>query len=286
MDCLLSVLERQSVPIDEIIVIDSASNDNTVDIAKKHKNVKIIEIKREQFNHGATRHNAFLESIGDIVCFLTQDALPLNEFYIENLVKPFSENPNIACVYGRQVARENACQTEKLLKEFNYPDKSFIRSKKDIEKFGIKAFFTTNVCSAYRRDCYLQVGGFKKVIVSEDMEIAYRFLMADFEIFYASNAVILHSHDYTLVSHFKRHFDISVFLKEHKQCDLGTVVEGIRSVIFCILNLLRRVKFLTVIYFILNSIAKLAGSIVGKSYRIFPKNLIKSMSGQKTWWEE
>ena len=285
MDSLLSVLEKQSMPIDEIIVIDSASSDNTIGIAKKYKNVKIMEIKRPEFNHGTTRHKAFLESKGDIVCFLTQDALPKNETYIENLTKPFNENPKIACVYGRQIAKENANVTEKLSKEFNYSNKSFIRSKADIETFGIKAFFTTNVCSAYRRSSYLQVGGFKDVIVSEDMEISYRFLIENFNVFYEANAVVFHSHDYTFSTQFKRHFDISVFLKNHPQCDLGTIGEGMKSTTFALKKLLIQVKFLTIIYFLVECVIKLTGNIIGKYYRIFPNTVARKMSGQKNWWE-
>jgi len=281
---LLSVLERQTKPIDEIIIIDSESKDDTVEIAKGHKNVRIIEIKQKDFNHGATRHKAFLESDGDIVCFLTQDALPQNEAYIANLTKPFSENSKIACVYGRQVAREDASITEKLSKEFNYPNESFTRSKTDIEKYGIKTFFTTNVCSAYRRSGYLQVGGFKDVIVSEDMEITYRFLIEDFDIFYEASAVVLHSHAYTFFTLFKRYFDIAVFLKNHPQCDLGTKSEGVKNIKFALKRLLKQAKFLTIIYFIAECTVKLAGNIIGKHYNIFPKAIVKKMSGQKNWW--
>ena len=285
MDSLLSVLERQSMPIDEIIVIDSASSDNTIGIAKKYKNVKIMEIKRSEFNHGTTRHKAFLESKGDIVCFLTQDALPQNEAYIENLTKPFNENPKIACVYGRQVAKNDASETERLSREFNYPKESSVRSKNDIKKLGIKAFFLSNCCSAYRRNAYLEVGGFENgIIVNDDMEIAYRFLIKDFYVSYEANAVVFHSHDYTLSSQFKRYFDISVFLKNHHQCDLGTRFEGIKCAKFVLKKLLKRAKFLTIIYFVAECVAKLLGNIIGKYYRILPNTVARKMSGQKNWW--
>ena len=286
MDSLLSVLETQSKPVDEIIVVDSASDDSTVEIAKKRKNVKIMEIKRSEFNHGTTRHKAFLESGGDIVCFLTQDALPKNEFYIENLIKPFDENPKIACVWGRQVAEKNASMVERLSREYNYKNESFVRSKSDIEIYGIKTIFTSNCCSAYRRTAYMQVDGFRENIVSEDMEIAYRFLIAGFEIAYQSEAMVFHSHNYSLLQNFRRHFDIAVFLKDHPCCDLDTMNEGKRFAGFAFKKLLKQARFLTMLHLIAQCIAKLAGNIMGRHYRIFPKCVVKRMSAQKNWWEE
>jgi rhamnosyltransferase len=175
MDGLLSVLETQSKPLDEIIVIDSASNDKTMEIANKHKNVKIMEIKREEFNHGSTRHKAFMESAGDIVCFLTQDALPQNEFYIENLTRPIREDSKVAMAGGRQVARKDARKSEKYVRLFNYPEASKIWDKGNVEELGIKAFFLSDSCSAYSRSAYMDIGGFEKnILTNEDMEIAAR----------------------------------------------------------------------------------------------------------------
>lgn len=86
---LIEKLQNQTIKPDEIIVIDSSSDDETVSIASSYPYVKTIIIPREEFNHGATRHKALMETIGDYICFLTQDAVPSNERYLSNLLAPF-----------------------------------------------------------------------------------------------------------------------------------------------------------------------------------------------------
>ena len=52
-------LLRQTLKPHEIIVVDSESNDATLEITSKFPQVKIVNIKRENFDHGGTRDLAF-----------------------------------------------------------------------------------------------------------------------------------------------------------------------------------------------------------------------------------
>ena len=157
---LLNRLLSQTCCPDEIIVVDSASSDSTVEIASSVDGVRVIEIDRSDFNHGLTRDMAFKESFGDIVCFMTQDAVPADERYIENLVEPILADSRVAISSGRQLPKKDAREFERLVREFNYGPTSNVRSKDDIPVMGIKAYFATDVCSAYRRSSYFELGGF------------------------------------------------------------------------------------------------------------------------------
>jgi rhamnosyltransferase len=288
MDSLLSALETQSRPADEIIVIDSASNDNTMEIAKKYKNVKIMEIKQAEFNHGTTRDKAFLESAGDIVCFLTQDALPKNEFYIENLIKPIQENSKIAMVGGRQVAREDARSSEKYVRLFNYPKASKIWDKKDIDKLGIKAFFISDCCSAYNRNAYIAIGGFEKnILITEDMEIAARFLEAGYKLAYQGGAEVYHSHNYALLEQFRRNFDVGAFLSMYSKhfSKAKTKSEGVRMAKAVFGKLLKEKRFAEALYCWADFSARFLGNFMGARHGMLPLALAKRMSGQRSWWE-
>lgn len=74
IDTLLTRLEQQTRKPDEIIVVDSSSEDITQEMIKRHPEVKLIVIDRKNFNHGGTRDAMLRESTGDFVLFLTQDA--------------------------------------------------------------------------------------------------------------------------------------------------------------------------------------------------------------------
>ncbi|MBS6609004.1 MAG: glycosyltransferase family 2 protein, partial [Collinsella sp.] len=156
IEALLIALDRQSIQPNEILVVDSASEDKTIELVQKHKRVRLLEIDRQDFNHGTTRDMALNESSGDFVCFLTQDAVPVSDDYLKRLVAPMVEDSNIALVSGRQLPKANAHRFEQLVRDFNYPDTPSVRSKDDLKKYGIKTFFASDTCSAYRRTAYLE----------------------------------------------------------------------------------------------------------------------------------
>jgi rhamnosyltransferase len=289
LNSIFSVLERQTKSIDEVIIIDSESNDNTVEIAKEHKNVRIIEIKRTDFNHGGTRHKAFLESTGDVVCFLTQDALPKNEFYIENLIKPIQEDSKVAMVGGRQIARKNASNIEKYVRLFNYKEISKVWDKKDREELGIKAFFISDSCSAYRRSAYVKTEGFEKnILTNEDMEIAARFLEAGYKLAYQADAQVYHSHNYTLLQQFKRNFDVGAFLSMYSKYfhKPKTKNEGVKMAKEILKKLIKERHFIEAFYCNVDFFVRFLGNFMGSKYKILPLPSVKMMSGQRSWWCE
>lgn len=134
---LLRILESQSLKPIEVLVVDSESEDHTVAVAQRHNGVRILQIERRDFNHGATRDMALKETTGDFVCFLTQDAIPASDDYLARLVAPMVEDSDIALVSGRQLPKADARRFEQLVRSFNYPDSPSVRSKNDLEKFGI-----------------------------------------------------------------------------------------------------------------------------------------------------
>lgn len=286
---LLERLEMQSMPVQEVVVIDSASSDDTLKLISKFSFVKVVNVTKETFNHGGTRDLALQQTSGDVVLFLTQDALPIDEHYVENLVRPISADESVAMASGRQVAREDAVLAEKLTREFNYPKNSFVRSKDDLPRLGIKTFFASDCCSAYRRSAYEAIGGFEKdILVNEDMEIAARFIYGGYKIAYAADAAVYHSHNYTLKQQFARNFDIAVFIQMHPNLYGGIPItsEGVKMVKFVLVQLLSRCHFILAIRYVLESAAKLYGNRMGKKYRTLSKDALIRYSMNKKYWEK
>lgn len=213
---LLKRLLDQTVVPNEILVVDSASTDNTVSIAKEYPGVRVLSIERKDFNHGLTRDMALREATGDIVCFMTQDAVPTNDKFVENLIAPILSDGEIAISSGRQLPKADARRFEQLVRAFNYTDVSYVRSKADVSKLGIKTYFATDVCAAYRRSQYLELGGFGKTNMSEDMLMAAKAINAGYKVAYAANAEVYHSHNLTLKEQYRRNYAIGVFLETNK----------------------------------------------------------------------
>jgi rhamnosyltransferase len=213
LEALLIRLEEQTVSCD-ILIVDSSSTDDSLLIAKSHS-VRTISIRSRDFNHGATRNLAVRESSGEVIVFLTQDALPEDGRCIESLVRPL-EDPEIAACYGRQVPRDNAYPTERFARGFNYPETALLKSKDSLSELGIKTFFFSNACSAIRRREFEKAGGFPEdVMMFEDMLFAARLLEKGYKILYTPEARVIHSHNLSLGQQFKRYFDAGASFKNH-----------------------------------------------------------------------
>ena len=234
---LLRALLTQTLQPAEILIADSESSDGTVRIAEGAAGdlpVRILPVKRAEFDHGKTRDWALRESVGDTVVFLTQDAVPADERFLENLVRPL-EQEDIAVVTGRQLPKKNATPMEKLVRTFNYPAESHIRSEADVARMGIKAFFCSDVCAAYRRRIYEELGGFEYPLkTNEDMFFAAAAIRNGYRVAYAADARVLHSHNFSLKEQYHRNRIQGYEIERHRSL-LGNVskVNAFRTGLFC-----------------------------------------------------
>ena len=231
-ETFLKALSTQSLRPYRCVVIDSESNDGTAEIALNHC-MTVHRISRAEFNHGTTRQLAVDQFAydADVVVFLTQDAILADGDALMRLMTGFSE-PCVAAVFGRQLPNADASPIAAHARLFNYLDSDHTRSLEDVAKHGIKTCFLSNSFAAYKVKDLRKVGGFpSNVILGEDMHLAARLIMAGHSISYKSNAVVYHSHNYSLLAEFKRYFDIGVFHSQHSwllQNFGGASREGIR----------------------------------------------------------
>lgn len=263
---LLNRIYRQTRRPDEVIVVDSNSSDSTVDIVKTFEWVRLVSIQRSEFNHGLTRDMALRKSTGDIVCFMTQDAVPADDSYIENLIAPILSDDRVAVSSGRQLPKDDARRFEQLVREFNYGLESNVRSKADVATMGIKAYFATDVCSAYRRSAYIEPGGFGKTDMSEDMLMAAKAVNAGYSVAYAADACVHHSHNLTPAEQYRRNYAIGRFLESNRQivsC-VSEVGEGGRLVKSVSRQLLHEGNIREFVAFGFDCCARLLGNRAGR----------------------
>lgn len=260
-----AVMGQTRVP-DDILIVDSSSDDNTLDIAASYPGVRVMVIRREDFDHGGTRQLAFEKATGEFVLFLTQDAVPANEHYVENLLAVFDES-SIAMVSGRQLPKPDARRFVQLVQEYNYPLESNVRTDKDIGRLGIKAFFASDACSAYRRSALEEIGGIPRpCATNEDMLAAARFLHGGYKIAYAADACVFHSHNLTLREQYRRNRAIGQFLTRHVS-ELGIpseISEGVEMVRHVLVRLLREREYAESLFFGLDCAARALGNRAGK----------------------
>lgn len=207
----LTLVNEQTYQPARKLVVDSSSSDQTREIAEQN-GFEVIKIDKMDFNHGGTRDMAVKHlSDCDILIFLTQDALLHDKTAVAEILASFSD-PQVAAAYGRQLPHIDAGPIGAHARIYNYGPVSITKSAKDIAVLGVKTSFCSNSFSAYRRENYLQIGGFKKdLIFGEDAHICGRLVLAGKSIFYNAKAAVYHSHDYSIKEDARRYFDIGVF---------------------------------------------------------------------------
>ena len=221
---LLKRLKMQNYPIHRVILMNTEEKHFPAELIGIWDRVEVYHLAKEEFDHGGTRDRGVRMSTADLVVCMTQDAMPADETLIEELVKPF-DDPEVWAAYARQLPNEDCREVEKYTRSFNYPEQSMVKTKEDLDRLGIKTFFCSNVCAAWRREKYLELGGFvKHTIFNEDMILAGTMIKQGGKIAYCAKAKVIHSHNYSAFQQFHRNFDLAV-----SQTMYPEVFGGIRS---------------------------------------------------------
>ena len=282
LDRQLRALRAQTVKDLDILVIDSSSSDETVDIAKQHA-IQTVIIPKEEFDHGGTRTLAGkTRSVGDILVYLTQDALPCDDRAIETLIQPLLAEKLCGSAFGRQTPYQDATPFAQHLRLFNYPPQSYARTYADRVALGIRAAFCSNSFAAYRRDVLEEVGWFaENLLLAEDIHVCARMLMKGYTTRYVAEATVYHSHNYTVAQEFKRYFDLGVFFEKERWLldefgrPEGEGIKFVRSEF----SYLRSHGFLRLLPIsLMRTAAKLIGYRLGHYYRHLPRTVLRRVS--------
>ncbi|NOR69329.1 MAG: glycosyltransferase [Methylomarinum sp.] len=281
---ILTMLKTSSFEF-SILIVDSSSDDSTVSIANKH-NIQVKIIPQADFNHGATREYARNLINTDIVVFLTQDAIPVTVDLIERLVKPLIENDDVVISYGRQIPHDGADVFEAFPREFNYQEYSHTRSIEDIDQYGVYTFFCSNSCAAYKNVALNTVGGFQTTLTNEDYFTVARLLQKGYKIAYVADAVVKHSHSYTLCQEFQRYFDTGYARAENPivQKLVGQAESRGMGFIVALLKKVWNDQPFLIFYAVVQSLIKWLGYRVGFYGSFLPLNVRKKLSQQSYYW--
>lgn len=285
---LIGRLQKQEYPIHKIIIINTRTDIFPEELDRSNYEIEITHIEPDQFDHGGTRNMGAGMSDADIVVYMTQDAIPVDEKLIGTFAKIFEENPDIGIAYGRQLPREECNIIERYTRRFNYPEKSLIKTKEDLPRLGIKTFFCSDVCAAYRRNYLLSAGGFEDpTIFNEDMIFAGKRIYAGDKVAYVAEAKVIHSHNYTGRQQFHRNFDLAVSQTQHPEVFEGVPSEGegIRMVKATAKYLVRNGYPWKVFMLVYQSGCKYIGYFLGKRYEKLPMWLILKCTSSRKYWK-
>ena len=285
---LLAVLALQTLQPDEILVVDSSSDDDTVGIAMQY-GAKVTVIDRQQFDHGGTRSEMARMARGDLLVFFTQDAVPATRDALARLAEPFADHDDIAVAYGRQLPGSEATWIAASLRRFNYPEQPSVRGFDDRARHGLKTVFVSNSFAAYRKQALAEAGYFKNgLIFGEDTCTVGRLLERGYRIAYVSEAKVYHSHNYSLSEDFRRSFDIGVLhAMESWLIETYGHAEGIgfRFVRQQLRELGHQGRISLMAEVLTRTVLKYCGYRLGRSFRKIPARFLPRLSMHSSWWQ-
>ena len=270
-----------------LLVVDSSPSDGEVDRFGE-LGADIVRIDPTSFDHGGARNRAFTLAGVDGYLFLTQDAIPAGPEAFANLVRALSDHPRAGVAYGRQLPAPGASPLARAHRSFNYPARSAAYSLADVGTQGVRALFCSNSFAVYRRQAIAEIGGFPtRIIANEDRWAAAKLLQRGWEVRYAADACVIHSHDHSPAQQFRRYFDTGVFEAQHPWFDAlsgSASGEGIRLLRHQVASLAAERVSLPALRVAVHGAAAWTGYRAGRLHRLLPRPLRARLSGNRAYW--
>lgn len=253
----------------------------------------LLHVGKEEFDHGGTRGLGAENSDADVMLFMTQDAVPADAYLVERLVRSLDTTEDregtVAVAYARQLPNADCGIVERYTRQFNYPDTGRKKTRADIPELGIKTFFCSDVCAAYRRDLFVKLGGFESpVIFNEDMFFAAKAIDAGYAVEYVADADVIHSHNYSVEQQFHRNFDLAVSQTDHPEIfeRVSSEAEGMKLVKSTMKYLCGIGKPYLIWGLFWQCVGKYAGYFLGKHYRGLSRRQILKCTMSPDYWKK
>lgn len=215
IDELIHSLKSQTVYNEaEIIVIDSESTDSTPIILKKHKDIRVLKIKKTEFSYGRALNRAISASHGKIIACISAHCIPTDNHWLENLGRTFDKDDQVAFIAGRQIGID--CVRN------GHPSTRF-SERRIFEKMympqsipHLKEPFLNNANSAFRKEWWEIVPFCEQLPALEDLDFAKRIYEKGGFGAYCASCSVIHLHDENNFRVFKRFFREELALKKIK----------------------------------------------------------------------
>jgi rhamnosyltransferase len=286
--CLPAIAAQDIDEEVEILVTDSSSTDATVDVARRH-GADVTVIRKEDFDHAGTRNATADRARGDVLVFISQDAIPASRSWLAQLVAPLRAGDRTAGVYGRQAPKPGCIPPEAWFLGFLYGTEARRQRAATEAELTMDTTLFSNANSAVRRDVWEEHRFPERMLMSEDQHWARRVLLAGWEIAYEPGAAVLHSHTYTLASAFRRFFDSGATAADTYMAGGEAADSALRSSAVAYargeIAYLRRTHNLRWLpYTLAYEAAKLAGLQLGRRHRRLPRSVVRRCSAFPTHW--
>jgi len=190
----LESVSRQTVAY-ELHVFDNDSDDGTAELLP-HYTKHIHRVIKGTYVPGKVLNEAMkaTDQGSPFVVFLNSDCTPLDEHWLEELIKGFVE-PTVAAVFGRQVPRPDC-------KPLFEKDTNDTFGDGERQQYWKHCFSMAS--SAIRRECWKEEPFSEVLTYSEDIDWTWKARQRGWTIRYCKDSQVYHSHNYSYAQFRKR----------------------------------------------------------------------------------
>ena len=191
----------------EIFALDSGSTDNTLETLAEF-GVRIINIDPNTFDWGRLREKLFEEARGTIVVNLSQDAIPAETTWLDNLVRPLHEtDAGVSC--GSSIP-----DPDRPFRQFQWEKNGYYYFTREMKRFAARygrglSFANT----AVRRSVWEELR-IDAQATGEDFGFQRKVHAAGVTIAFPEDAPVLHHHNYSLKGVYRRCRNEGLALRE------------------------------------------------------------------------
>lgn len=216
----INSLTQQTFKDYEIIVVNDNSTDDSINIIKKYKKIKIISLK-ENVGAGTARDIGANNSKGKILAFTDSDCI-LPKDWLEKINNDFKKK-DIVGVAGTY----NESEGKSFIELFSFYELIYRRE-------GFPEFINTASSSNFAclKSIYKKAGGFKtlfKTFTAEDMDLSYRISKIG-KIYWDKENGIKHHFPTKIKSYLKKQFkyarDTSIITKKYPNLLKNKICQG------------------------------------------------------------
>ncbi len=268
----------------ELVVVDSGSTDGTIAVAER-AGARVYSVRPDEFTHGRARNIGAAAATGEVLVFLVQDAEPADPGWLRRLTSNL-ERPGVAGAYSRQIPRPEASPMVAYFLRHTYPSVPAVRLPLSGKRARLSDVFFSNVGSAMPRAIWQRFPFNERMVMSEDQEWARRVLASGFSLIYAAEACLVHSHDYSIRTIFRRSFDSAASLRGVCDDTLGGMAgQGLRYILGEVRYLVQRGLVHLVPYMLVYEASRSLGTLAGRNHHRLPPGLKRYLGLHSMYWQ-